>query len=88
MLLVLTLPDVLLKHGVSRQPVGQLVLWSVMPKLTTRLQPPSPPHVYTVSGILGLVLVVVYLVLAVVYIWIQMSMVYHLILNICTALSQ
>ena len=31
----LTLPDVLLKYGVSRQPVGQLVLGSVMSKLTT-----------------------------------------------------
>ena len=50
----------------SHQPVGQLVLESVMSKLTTRLQPPSPPHVYTGSGILGLVLVVVDVVLAVV----------------------
>ena len=69
----------------SRQPVGQLVLWSVMSKLTTSLQPPSPPRVYSGSGTgsgtgysrfstgCGVDLD---------------TMVYHLILNICTALSQ
>ena len=56
----------------------QLVLGSVMSKLTTRLQPPSVPHVYTGSGTgsgtgYGIDLD---------------TMVYHLILNICTAISQ
>ena len=42
--LVLTLPHVLLEWLVSLQPEGQAVLVSVKFRLTTRLQPPVPPH--------------------------------------------